>query len=87
MSKKIVLALMCFLIIMLISVGLYELIGDVVLVLPFVSFILLFVYLGTLKCSKCGALVLLTFKPLSFEVPILSVVFKHKCPNCDNDVG
>ena len=87
MSKKIVRALICFLIIMLVSVGLYDLLGDVVLVLPFVSFILLFLYLGTLKCSSCGVLVLMSSKPLSLEIPILSVVFKHKCPNCDNDVG
>ncbi len=87
MSKKVLFSLVVFLTIMIVSMAIFELYSGWVLVFPFVSFFVLAFYLGSLHCPNCGVLVLFSFDPHSFEIPVLSIITKHKCPNCGHDLG
>ena len=89
MSKKVLFSLVTFLTIMIVSMVVFELYSGWgwVLVFPLVSFFVLVFYLGALHCPKCGVLVLFSFDPYSLEIPVLSIITKHKCPNCGHDLG
>ncbi len=82
MTMKITLSITFFIILMVISVVLSDYFGDIALVIPMIGFVFLFIYFATLRCPHCNALVLFSFKPLTLEIPILSVLFKKKCPVC-----